>query len=116
MIRQPPLSTRTDTLFPYTTLFRSHQEETDSTRFIPLASAAALIFALAGCGTEPAQQSDVTPEQSEVIAGEPPAMVETMPVADETPAVSAPTAPTEEAMPPEKSRPKQEPAAKIGRE
>src|SRR3546814_20838537 len=46
------------------------------------------------------------------MAGEPPAMVETMPVADETPAVSAPTAPTEEAMPPEKSRPKQEPAAK----
>src|SRR3546814_7616481 len=27
MIRQPPRSTRTDTLFPYTTLFRSHQRE-----------------------------------------------------------------------------------------
>src|SRR3546814_12972387 len=26
MIRRPPRSTRTDTLFPYTTLFRSHQE------------------------------------------------------------------------------------------
>src|SRR3546814_15472473 len=26
MIRQPPRSTRTDTLFPYTTLFRSHKE------------------------------------------------------------------------------------------
>src|SRR3546814_6277591 len=25
MIRRPPRSTRTDTLFPYTTLFRSHQ-------------------------------------------------------------------------------------------
>src|SRR3546814_20505512 len=25
MIRRPPGSTRTDTLFPYTTLFRSHQ-------------------------------------------------------------------------------------------
>src|SRR3546814_20227124 len=25
MIRRPPSSTRTDTLFPYTTLFRSHQ-------------------------------------------------------------------------------------------
>src|SRR3546814_7716468 len=24
MIRRPPISTRTDTLFPYTTLFRSH--------------------------------------------------------------------------------------------
>src|SRR3546814_4832348 len=26
MIRRPPSSTRTDTLFPYTTLFRSHTE------------------------------------------------------------------------------------------
>src|SRR3546814_17247877 len=26
MIRRPPRSTRTDTLFPYTTLFRSHKE------------------------------------------------------------------------------------------
>src|SRR3546814_12036878 len=26
MIRQPPISTRTDTLFPYTTLFRSNSE------------------------------------------------------------------------------------------
>src|SRR3546814_13936812 len=27
MIRQPPRSTRTDTLFPYTTLFRSDQDD-----------------------------------------------------------------------------------------
>src|SRR3546814_7183146 len=27
MIRRPPRSTRTDTLFPYTTLFRSHQPD-----------------------------------------------------------------------------------------
>src|SRR3546814_19617765 len=27
MIRRPPRSTRTDTLFPYTTLFRSHKDE-----------------------------------------------------------------------------------------
>src|SRR3546814_9767905 len=27
MIRRPPRSTRTDTLFPYTTLFRSHDED-----------------------------------------------------------------------------------------
>src|SRR3546814_14446038 len=26
MIQRPPISTRTDTLFPYTTLFRSHLE------------------------------------------------------------------------------------------
>src|SRR3546814_9562801 len=28
MIRRPPRSTRTDTLFPYTTLFRSHELRT----------------------------------------------------------------------------------------
>src|SRR3546814_1726341 len=27
MIRRPPISTRTDTLFPYTTLFRSDEDE-----------------------------------------------------------------------------------------
>src|SRR3546814_13861911 len=32
MIRQPPRSTRTDTLFPYTTLFRSHPPRTDGAR------------------------------------------------------------------------------------
>src|SRR3546814_14731223 len=30
MIRRPPRSTRTDTLFPYTTLFRSFVDETDA--------------------------------------------------------------------------------------
>src|SRR3546814_5568013 len=30
MIRRPPRSTRTDTLFPYTTLFRSHRDELDA--------------------------------------------------------------------------------------
>src|SRR3546814_6414058 len=30
MIRRPPRSTRTDTLFPYTTLFRSFHNETDT--------------------------------------------------------------------------------------
>src|SRR3546814_14908174 len=29
MIRRPPRSTRTDTLFPYTTLFRSHQTDVE---------------------------------------------------------------------------------------
>src|SRR3546814_7614111 len=32
MIRRPPRSTRTDTLFPYTTLFRSHQLRPDFQR------------------------------------------------------------------------------------
>src|SRR3546814_6216346 len=30
MIRRPPISTRTDTLFPYTTLFRSLMEHMDA--------------------------------------------------------------------------------------
>src|SRR3546814_13636038 len=35
MIRRPPRSTRTDTLFPYTTLFRSLVEEADLTEHRP---------------------------------------------------------------------------------
>src|SRR3546814_19653892 len=43
MIRRPPSSTRTDTLFPYTTLFRSDVSEENgryalTPRFLPLAS------------------------------------------------------------------------------
>src|SRR3546814_7476469 len=36
MIRRPPRSTRTDTLFPYTTLFRSLAESTLAVTFAPL--------------------------------------------------------------------------------
>src|SRR3546814_4436146 len=32
MLRRPPRSTRTDTLFPYTTLFRSHQRRRERPR------------------------------------------------------------------------------------
>src|SRR3546814_1179129 len=35
MIRRPPRSTRTDTLFPYTTLFRSDMRETELSRIAP---------------------------------------------------------------------------------
>src|SRR3546814_14710171 len=38
MIRRPPRSTRTDTLFPYTTLFRS-TAPTSSTNSAPIAAA-----------------------------------------------------------------------------
>src|SRR3546814_6067740 len=34
MIRRPPRSTRTDTLFPYTTLFRSHRLDDDFAEII----------------------------------------------------------------------------------
>src|SRR3546814_2173243 len=42
MIRRPPRSTRTDTLFPYTTLFRSARARTPPQRHRAAASAAAL--------------------------------------------------------------------------
>src|SRR3546814_9980274 len=44
MIRRPPRSTRTDTLFPYTTLFRSPLPS-------PSVCALAWLALLAGCGT-----------------------------------------------------------------
>src|SRR3546814_10864234 len=39
MIRRPPRSTRTDTLFPYTTLFRSFFAITDGETVLPFGSA-----------------------------------------------------------------------------
>src|SRR3546814_10305059 len=39
MIRRPPISTRTDTLFPYTTLFRSFAEEARQWAIGPYATA-----------------------------------------------------------------------------
>src|SRR3546814_9980488 len=36
MIRRPPRSTRTDTLFPYTTLFRSDRDQVDARREVEL--------------------------------------------------------------------------------
>src|SRR3546814_14154590 len=35
MVRRPPTSTRTDTLFPYTTLFRSMDDQIDSSGLKP---------------------------------------------------------------------------------
>src|SRR3546814_7896976 len=56
MIRRPPRSTRTDTLFPYTTLFRSHFAGEDGHRFAALVEMAnrpdidAIWFARGGYG------------------------------------------------------------------
>src|SRR3546814_8075929 len=38
MLRRPPRSTRTDTLFPYTTLFRSYFSDHDGGHFMALAA------------------------------------------------------------------------------
>src|SRR3546814_17447738 len=43
MIRRPPRSTRTDTLFPYTTLFRSYFKEQGSGAFVHMTSTSGLI-------------------------------------------------------------------------
>src|SRR3546814_10013527 len=45
MIRPPPRSTRTDTLFPYTTLFRSHTLMMVGTALLPIALTLAAFFA-----------------------------------------------------------------------
>src|SRR3546814_19041994 len=48
MIRRPPRSTRTDTLFPYTTLFRSGRGLADTDHVEPRESAAGIEARLAG--------------------------------------------------------------------
>lgn len=81
------------------------------TKFIPLSSAAALMLALTGCGSEPTKESDGTSEQTEAPAGEAPPIAGIMPAADDVPVASGPTA-TGPAKAPETVRPKQEPAKK----
>src|SRR3546814_10105037 len=51
MIRRPPRSTRTDTLFPYTTLFRSVRHEYAAQRNRPQAAQIALAFSQRPCRT-----------------------------------------------------------------
>src|SRR3546814_1535795 len=60
MIRRPPRSTRTDTLFPYTTLFRASYDITEILRHGDAIKASplylpALLLILAGCFTKSAQ-------------------------------------------------------------
>src|SRR3546814_10381549 len=60
MILRPPRSTRTDTLFPYTTLFRSHPGSSSAT-----ASSAGSRRAAANHGTTP---SPIQPVRREISA------------------------------------------------
>src|SRR3546814_527720 len=54
MIRTPPISTRTDTLFPYTTLFRSHELATaDGPVFVPGSDGVKIQPVVAPVGDEP---------------------------------------------------------------
>src|SRR3546814_11823070 len=50
MIRRPPRSTRTDTLFPYTTLFRSLADDQDGGFLVPVGAERYADFGGAGFG------------------------------------------------------------------
>src|SRR3546814_9131571 len=54
MIRRPPRSTRTDTLFPYTTLFRSWKEENPMSQAVLMPAIGSMVNAIcydSECGT-----------------------------------------------------------------
>src|SRR3546814_20534538 len=69
MIRRPPRSTRTDTLFPYTTLFRSlrrvGKKEERSMLLARLTLAAAALFA----GITTAAAGDIAPCDVKIVDG-----------------------------------------------
>src|SRR3546814_6744759 len=65
MIRRPPISTRTDTLFPYTTLFRS----VDGARSVDNAGRAAACAPARGPFPRPFLQERMVAEPQIIIAG-----------------------------------------------
>src|SRR3546814_13980222 len=67
MIRRPPRSTRTDTLFPYTTLFRSEGERyAPMRRAPPSLTTSALLLVLS---LNPRQRTLGTPETMKFVHG-----------------------------------------------
>src|SRR3546814_2043663 len=58
MIRRPPRSTRTDTLFPYTTLFRSAANRT-----VPMKPIRKAVFPVAGLGTRFLPATNAIPKE-----------------------------------------------------
>src|SRR3546814_10343143 len=58
MIRRPPRSTRTDTLFPYTTLFRSHQLALEIMQVAQLVRAARISVGGGGRGSRHGDEAD----------------------------------------------------------
>src|SRR3546814_21039564 len=61
MIRRPPRSTRTDTLFPYTTLFRSNPDNVHSRHV--RAGGGSAIPRLRGALSVPLHTDEVTPDR-----------------------------------------------------
>src|SRR3546814_14068057 len=62
MIRRPPRSTRTDTLFPYTTLFRSPYQREGSHPGISESAIAAAILSAGVFASNPARSEEHTSE------------------------------------------------------
>src|SRR3546814_19776899 len=69
-IRRPPRSTRTDTLFPYTTLFRSHVPKEKVEGAEESRAAAEDIAAAAGNGEAPHRSEEEPRATAAVPAGE----------------------------------------------
>src|SRR3546814_6872027 len=65
MIRRPPRSTRTDTLFPYTTLFRSDQRSAAGAATPPPRGPATCPTHLPGCTKTPCTPPRPVPARSE---------------------------------------------------
>src|SRR3546814_5331610 len=63
MIRRPPRSTRTDTLFPYTTLFRSHTEDEIQVALDELKARHLVRFVYASHGARTTKHRHVLDEQ-----------------------------------------------------
>src|SRR3546814_4752441 len=75
MIRRPPISTRTDTLFPYTTLFRSHQMRQWHWISAAICLVAMLLFAFTGITLNHAAQIKASPQISQREAQLPAALL-----------------------------------------
>src|SRR3546814_11951167 len=63
MIRRPPRSTRTDTLFPYTTLFRSAEPDAEMRQCVDESRPRAIVGALQGKAEQPAGAGDIARPQ-----------------------------------------------------
>src|SRR3546814_9772786 len=71
MIRRPPRSTRTDTLFPYTTLFRSDQEFVLVRADVPAEIYSDLIWTVAAIlGSALARTGVAPPRKVDTLLGE----------------------------------------------
>src|SRR3546814_12660940 len=64
MVRRPPRSTRTDTLFPYTTLFRAHSCREQVMKAVLPAILVALTLSVPAMAADPIRVGDLVIEQA----------------------------------------------------